>query len=256
MACPTIPADPSPWRGKAGTPWLFQITSAPSFTGDSPPVPYYSGTRVQLSGTTYALSAPTGVLLYDPTRDKLNTENGNQELSSGDWVVAQYDEDSQRFVILQGSFFKIRRIQLTSNMSSGSASAKLLAWNGSAYAVTGSAFTVYDSLGGFSSAISGLNGFVVYEPDRGVWEILYLPISSTGYIGVLTQSLNYGTTTGATCNIYTGSPGSEAASGSTTVFPWMMSTGDSIPTNTEVVLVTVNGRIYAFNAACKNIYGS
>lgn len=256
MACPTIPVDPSPWRGNLGRPWLFQITSAPSFTSDSPPVPFYTGTRVQLSGATYALSVPTGVALYDPTRDKLNAENGNQELSSGDWVFAQYDDDTQRFVILQGSFFRVRRIQLTANMSGGSASAKLLAWNGSAYAVTGSAFTVYDSANGFASAISGLNGFAVYEPDRGVWEVLYLPASSAGYIGVLTQALVYGTTTGATCNIYTGSPGSETASGSTTVFPWMMNPGDSIQTNTEVVFVTVNGHNYVYNAACKNIYGS
>lgn len=253
MSCTSIPVDPTPFRGAVDRPWLFQVTAGPSFTSDTVPVPYYTGTRVQLSAGAYGTSTPTGVLLYDPTRDKSGNENGNQELSNGDWVYAQYDEDTQRWCILQGSFPKIRRIQLTSDMSSGAANAKLLTWSGSAYATTGSDFTVRDSLGCFSTAISGLAGFAIYEPDRSLWEAIYIP-SGLCYIGVLAGALAYGSS--ATVNIYTGTPGSEAATSTKTVYPWMMNTGDSIAANTEIIAATINGRLYAVNAACKNIYGS
>lgn len=235
---------------------LFQITGGPSATSDSPTVAYYTGSRVQIGwgNTTYSVSSIfTGVSLYDPARDKRGSENGNQTLSTGDWVVAMYDPDTQRFVILQGSYFKFRRVQLTSNMSSGSCNAKVLAWNGSAYATTGSDFTVYDSQSAFPTAISGLNGFAIYEPDRAVWELVFVP-SGQSFIGILNGTLAYGSS--ATATIYTGTPGSETGAYTKTVYPWMMNTGDSIPANTEVAIFTVNGRLYALNAACKNIYGS
>lgn len=249
MSCPAIPADPTPFRGLAARPLLFQITAGPSFTGDSPVIPYYTGTRVQIAAgaTTYALSVPTGVALYDPTLDRVGGQEGNQELADGDWVYAQYDQDTQRWVILQGSHFKIRRIQLTSDMSSGSCSAKVLAWNSSAYAVTGSSFTVYDSQSAFPTAISGLNGFAIYEPDRAAWEIVFVPSGLT-YIGVLAGALSAGGS--ATVNRYTGTPGSEASTGTDTVYDWMMKSGDSIPSGTRIMYAVVNGRKYVINAAC------
>ena len=253
MSCTPIPADSTPFSGSVQKPWLFQITSGPSYTSDTPAVPYYTGTRVQLSSGLYATSTPTGVVLYDPTRDKLNGENGNQELATGDWVYAQYDNDTQRWVILQGSFFKIRRIALASNMSGGSASANVVEWNGSAYVTTGSTFTVYDSMNCFPTAISGLYGFAVYEPDRAVWEAIFIP-SGMCYLGVLAGTLAYGSS--ATANIYAGAPGAEASSFTKTVYPWMMNTGDSIASNTEVVTAVINGKFYVVNAACKNVYGS
>jgi hypothetical protein len=75
-------------------------------------------------------------------------------------------------------------------------------------------------------------------------------------IAVLSQALSYGTTVGATAWLYTGDPGSETADREIQVFEWMMRPGDSVPANTQIVVSNVNGHWYAFNAACKNIYGS
>lgn len=183
MSCPAIPTESTPSRGRATQPFLFEITGGPSATADSPTVAYYTGKQIQLgwAGTTYAAGGMTGISLYDPARDKVGLQDGNQTLADGDWVYAQYDNLSQRWVILQGTYWKIRRIQLTADMVSGSCSAKVLAWDGAAYSVTGTAFTVYDVPGQFDAAISGNKGYAIYEPDRGVWEALYIGVASTSF---------------------------------------------------------------------------
>jgi hypothetical protein len=75
-----------------------------------------------------------------------------------------------------------------------------------------------------------------------------------GWIGILQGALSYGSS--ASVTLYVGTAGSETAGTTVTCYPWMMSTGDSIAANTDVVGCVVNGSYYVFNSACKNIYGS
>lgn len=90
--------------------------------------------------------------------------------------------------------------------------------------------------------------------QRGRWPVG--AASGATWIGVLQGSLAYGSS--ATVMLYKWDDGSSAfiEDKTDTVYPWMMNTGDSIPTNTKIVGGTVGGKRVIFNAACKNIYGS
>lgn len=75
------------------------------------------------------------------------------------------------------------------------------------------------------------------------------------WLGILQGSLAYGSS--ATVMLYKWDGSSSFVSDTTdTCYPWMMNTGDSIATNTEVVGGVIGGKRVVFNAACKNIYGS
>ncbi len=77
---------------------------------------------------------------------------------SGRWELVERDRGPWRF-------------ELTGSLTpGGSAAAELVAWNGSAWAATGEAITVYDSLDMFGGA-AGARGLVFWRADSERWEI-------------------------------------------------------------------------------------
>jgi hypothetical protein len=168
--------------------WLFEITSAtPSLTGGGESVRYWAARRVRLdSAGQYAADLPDAVDLYDPTGRGSTTSNAR--FRAGEWAWATFNEDSGRWEIVRGPDIT-QRIELTTDMTSGSASAKLLIYSGGAYSVTGSAFTVFDPLNKFRGAKAGYRGVILWQSDRGVRELLQLQHKARWITGTLSASL-------------------------------------------------------------------
>lgn len=72
-----------------------------------------------------------------------------------------------------------KRIQLTGNMTTQTAQAKLYEWNGSAYVAVGSAFTIYDTFDRWSHAKTNDTGFIVWDVDREVFAVVWLSTPMT-----------------------------------------------------------------------------
>lgn len=170
--------------------WLFEITGGPSLDGGN--IRYWTASRVVFGGTLYAIGVPTGVSIYDPIGGA-NTDS-NQPATTGDWLWATYNEGSGRWEIVRGPDIA-QRIELTGNLSSGSASAKLLIYSGGAYSTVGSAFTVYDYLNKFRSAKTGYRGWILWASDRGVRELVQLQHKARWITGTLSGSLTTGDNT-------------------------------------------------------------
>jgi len=76
------------------------------------------------------------------------------------------------------------------------------------------------------------------------------PAAAAVRIGKLTAALNAGSS--ATVQFYKGPPLSETSDGSDpqTCYPWMMASGSSVPSGTQVVCARINGYWYVIEAAC------
>lgn len=142
----------------------------------------------------------------------------------------------------------LRRYELQAALSpGGSASAKFVQWDGSAYSDTTDAFTLYSGPNNVAGQ-SGARGYCAYFADRQRWEAL--DVGAPLKIGVLQSQLDYGSS--ASVKFYAGAPGSEAAdgTGTHTCYPWMLKAGTSIAANSQVVLALINGYWYVIQAAC------
>ena len=65
-------------------------------------------------------------------------------------------------------------------------------------------------------------------------------------IVILTEDLDYGSTEGATADVYAGEPGNEARIGETiTVHGWKLSPGQTVKKGTTVIAHQINGHWYA-----------
>jgi len=145
-----------------------------------------------------------------------------------------------------------RRMELTSALAAGSsAQAKFVSWDlsSSSYLAQGTAISVYSYKKASGSTGDRLD--FVYRPDSQRWEA----VESAGggaWIGVLGGALAYQGS--ASVNLY-GFDGTHAyptATGATdTCYAWLMLSGDSIPSGTQVAGGIVNGKRVVFGAACQ-----
>lgn len=78
-----------------------------------------------------------------------------------------------------------------------------------------------------------------------------LGASSQVKIGVLLADLTYRSATGASVEVYGGTPGSENPTGEVlTAYAWMLRPGDAIAADAEVVIAKIGGVWYVINAQC------
>lgn len=131
----------------------------------------------------------------------------------------------------QNDNFQVRRIELTGAVSGspGSANAKFSEWTGSAYAVTGSVFTVYDPYDSWGHAASGDWGFAAYDETRGVYLINWMasPMVRSVTLGAAlkrTGDTGYATVTGT-----------DETSGSVTVEGRFVRSGRQLPNGARCV---------------------
>jgi hypothetical protein len=78
-----------------------------------------------------------------------------------------------------------RMIELTGNLSGGSANAKFYDWDGvSAYGTPGSNFTVYDVFSRWPHSVSGDRGWITQDRIRNVWIVEWMntPLVQVGYL--------------------------------------------------------------------------
>lgn len=72
------------------------------------------------------------------------------------------------------SWRQVLRFELTASLSvGGSAAAKTVRWDGTAYVATSETLTVYDSIAAFTGSI-GQQGWCVYMLDSGRWEVMQI----------------------------------------------------------------------------------
>lgn len=122
-------------------------------------------------------------------------------------------------------------VELTTAMTS-SATAKFKYWNGSSYADTADAtFTLYDPQYQARAALSGQQGWAIYDRDREAWVVLSMnpPLTRRGTVG--TALTNGGTATFTDAN----------DSKTFTVYGTMVKSGYQIPTSAVVIATWVQG---------------
>ncbi|MEX2187515.1 MAG: hypothetical protein WD875_12005 [Pirellulales bacterium] len=133
---------------------------------------------VTYSRTDNAYDAPAGqpeITVYHSLgrRDGGGTPIGPPPLAIGERGWAFFNAQSGRWELVErdrGPW----RFELTGTLSpGGSATAELVAWNGSAWATTGDSITVYDSLAMFGGG-AGARGLIVWSADSQRWEIIQI----------------------------------------------------------------------------------
>ena len=106
-------------------------------------------------------------------RDGSGTPVGPPPLASGERGWAFFNAQSGRWELVErdrGPW----RFELTASLAPGdSATAEMVAWNGSTWATTGETISVYDSLNMFGGD-AGARGLVVWCADSQRWEILQI----------------------------------------------------------------------------------
>lgn len=137
----------------------------------------FSGTAriVSYSRADNAYVAPAGqpqIVVYYSVgpRDGSGVPIGPSPLAVGDRGWGFFNAQSGRWELVErdrGPW----RFELTGTLSvGGSATAELVAWNGSAWATTGQSITVYDALEMFGGDV-GARGLVTWRGDSSRWEI-------------------------------------------------------------------------------------
>jgi hypothetical protein len=121
--------------------------------------------------------------------------------------------------------FQVRRIELTGALSSGSSNAKFLEWNGSAYVVSGSDFTVYDAWDAWAHALTGDQGFIAYDTVRDVWLVQWLDSPFHRDVTLTGALTSGGSTTGTDVT---------STSQTMTVYGQYVRSGRKIPTSAKV----------------------
>jgi hypothetical protein len=116
----------------------------------------------------------------------------------------------------------VRKVKLTSDMTAGSASAQFWDWNGSAYAVAGDAFTVYDIFDRWWHAKTNDYGYVQYDPLRLAWTLEWANTS------LIRQS----TLSGGT--LASGAAASRATAAGDTVYGDMVPSGKTLASGSAV----------------------
>lgn len=106
-------------------------------------------------------------------RDGNGTPIGPPPLANGERGWAYFNAQSGRWELVErdrGPW----RFELAASLSpGGSASAELVAWNGSTWATTGESIAVYDSLDMFGGD-AGARGLAIWSADSQRWEIIQI----------------------------------------------------------------------------------
>lgn len=135
------------------------------------------------------------IVLYDTLarHDGSGDLIGPAALRSGDRAWVYFNAQSARWELTRYPV-ETMRFELTAGLSpGGSAAAVTVEWNGSSYAATSTAITVYDALNAFTAG-SGSRGLAVYHADVGRWEVTQLGLASAVCLTVLTDVVNSGGT--------------------------------------------------------------
>lgn len=145
---------------------------------------------------------------------------------------------------------EILRAQLTASLTPGSyAAAKLLRYDaGNLVEVGSDDVRVHDALGWLSGG-SGDKMYVSWFADAERYEILGA-LGAPMMLGKLTSDLVEGGS--ASMNIWAGPAGAETNAGAfdEDVWDWLLTSGDTLPSGTKVIVSRINGFWYVIAASC------
>jgi hypothetical protein len=144
-------------------------TDDDALSGTASVVAYHRGDNAYAAATELAEIT----VYYSLGRQASGTPVGPPPLATGERGWAFFNAQSGRWELVErdrGPW----RFELTEPIAAGgSASAELVAWNGSAWATTGESIAVYDSLDMFGGD-TGARGMAVWCADSQRWEILQI----------------------------------------------------------------------------------
>lgn len=147
----------------------------PGQSADCHPV-FFDGTNYKAdTGVTYRLYDSLGQACAFGTQGRSSLTQGERlwALKLADMVGAGATPDPNRYEVVH-EFGLLRRAKLTGSLSKGSsASAELYLYDGSSFADSGHAITVYDwILSTGDTAASGTRIWVRYEPTLAAWGLV------------------------------------------------------------------------------------
>lgn len=163
--------------------------------------------------------------------DQIKKKNNFGTAKLGGKKPQFFQDAEETFGILPDQQRPMFKVELTSdvNASTGLATAKLLAWNNTAYATSGDDYDVYEVFRKYRNGRDGDQGWIGWDAQRMKWIILSLNTPMTR-IGTLGASLSSGAGSSAS---FTDTHDSAAI---TNVYGNMVPSGQSLASGTMVVI--------------------